>query len=113
MTFLTSFESFLRSLAPTSEGKYRTRSEHFIDYCEKESISISAVAVHDYIEEMHEKYMTSTLWSIIAILKSYFQLEHQIDLQPQMSGVIRLLKLWQKSDETSQSKVIMLFSMNF
>lgn len=105
MTFSDSFESFLRSLASTSEVKYRARVEHFLHYCAVEGFEINPSTVQDYMEELYEKYMASTLWSIFAILKAYFQADYHVDLQNELPGVVRLLKQWEKTEETSQSKV--------
>lgn len=99
------FDSFLQSLAPDSKVKYQARVNQFLSYCESNELEVAPPSVQSFLVELHEKYMTSTLWSIFAMLKAYFTNQHQLDLKTLLPGVPRLLKNWEKQEEKNQSKV--------
>lgn len=113
MSYSVEFESFLKSLATDSEAKYRARVLQYFDYLEEHSLIPSDTNVQDYFTHLHERYMTSTLWTIYSILKSYFLYQHHCDIGQSLPGVVRLFKQWVKSEETKQSKVIELLTVLF
>jgi hypothetical protein len=107
MVFSAAFESFLSSLSEDSQSKYRVRILQYKNFMSSRGETQETLqSVQDFIVEMKEKYMTSTLWSLFSIIKSYFQYEYNLDLGQSLPGVVRLLKQWEKVEETTKSKIL-------
>ena len=90
--------------------KYRARIEQYKTFLLSNGETVETPqSVQNFVVELKEMYMASTLWSIFSILKSYFEYEHRLDLGQNLPGVPRLLKQWEKVEETKKSKVLSYF----
>ena len=97
---------WLASLSESSRPRYQQALEEFCAFHGLKPEIDVATAIVDYVGQLREDgYATSTLWSIVSILKSYLMILEKKDLFVVAPRLKSLLKQWSKQDEIKKSAV--------
>jgi len=101
---------YLNGLAQSSKLIYTKKMQDFIQYCEDGTndgpYNASLEDVSAYVVTFHEEgYKTSTLWSTLSVLLTFFEIGKDENVNAVKKLMYRHLKQWQKDDETKKAKV--------
>lgn len=101
---------YINGLAQSSNLIYTKRMQDFIQFCEDGTddgpYNASLEDVSAYIISLHkEGYKTSTLWSTLSVLLTFFKIGQDENVNAVKKLMYRHLKQWQKEDDTKKAKV--------